>query len=400
MDRPLERLVVSAVLHAPPRRLPDRGGRRAALLVLSQPGRARQPPSEERGVRPPAAHHPHARCGLLQRTRSSIPPPSRCSTGRTFAVGLLALAGLFTRVSLFLFATGTWIFVAHLFSYGDRHHTEALFAIFLMLLALAPSGERLSVDAVIRRRRTGKPRGGDFRAGDLAAQADALVLLGFSYLSAGMAKMTHSGLRWMNGYTLQGHTSGRRPLPRAIRSGCGWRSSTRWRWSCRSSRSSSSSFFWTSLVVPRRWLPSVSAGGADVSGGSVRLGRVRLLPAHGPAGAAAVLPGPGVVASGWCTRRGRSGERRWSAASARRVAMDSDGAAPLHRRDLLRSSRGRGGGADAAPPACGVLAWRCGRELHQRGSGPGTPGPLERHPPGRAADPAEGSARPRGRSRR
>ena len=76
----------------------------------------------------------------------------------TFGFGLLALVGLFTRLSLFLFATGTWIFVAHLFSYGDRHHTEALFAIFLMVLALAPSGERLSADAALRRRRTGSKR--------------------------------------------------------------------------------------------------------------------------------------------------------------------------------------------------------------------------------------------------
>ncbi|MGH7579150.1 MAG: hypothetical protein ACREM9_03195, partial [Gemmatimonadales bacterium] len=44
----------------------------------------------------------------------------------TAAAGIAALVGFFTRASLFLFAVGTWIFVAHLFSYGDRHHTEAL----------------------------------------------------------------------------------------------------------------------------------------------------------------------------------------------------------------------------------------------------------------------------------
>ena len=125
----------------------------------------------------------------------------------TFAVGLLALVGLFTRLSLFLFAVGTWIFVAHLFSYGDRHHTEALFAIFLMVLAFAPSGERLSVDAWLRRRRTGTP-GAETSELAIWPLKLMLVLLGFSYASAGLAKMTHSGLRWMNGYTLQGHTLG------------------------------------------------------------------------------------------------------------------------------------------------------------------------------------------------
>jgi hypothetical protein len=171
----------------------------------------------------------------------------------TFAVGLLALAGLFTRVSLLLFATGTWIFVAHLFSYGDRHHTEALFAIFLMLLALAPSGERLSVDAVIRRWRTGKP---GVETSELAIWPLklTLVLLGFSYLSAGMAKMAHSGLRWMNGYTLQGHTLGD-ALSRGHPVGV---------WLAQQHTLAVvlsvftiifELFFWTSLVVPRRWLP-------------------------------------------------------------------------------------------------------------------------------------------------
>ena len=231
----------------------------------------------------------------------------------TFAVGLLALVGLFTRVSLFLFATGTWIFVAHLFSYGDRHHTEALFAIFLMLLAFAPSGERLSMDALIRRRRTETP---GRRPPELAIWPLKLmhVLLGFSYLSAGMAKMTHSGLRWMNGYTLQGHTFGD-ALSRGHPVGV---------WLAQQHTLAVvlsvftiifELFFWISLVVPRRWLP-LYPGRADVPGGSVRVGRVRLLPAHGPAGAAAVLPVPGVVAA-LRLRAAPDGERRWSAASAR-----------------------------------------------------------------------------------
>ena len=97
---------------------------------------------------------------VLIRAISAIVPPEKLFTPGaitaiywgTAAVGLLALVGLFTRVSLFLFAAGSWFFVAHLFSYGDRHHTEALFCIYLLLLAFAPSGERLSLDALIRRR--------------------------------------------------------------------------------------------------------------------------------------------------------------------------------------------------------------------------------------------------------
>jgi Vitamin K-dependent gamma-carboxylase len=171
----------------------------------------------------------------------------------TFAFGILALVGLFTRLSLFLFATGTWIFVAHLFSYGDRHHTEALFAIFLMLLALAPSGERLSVDAALRRRRTGVS-GAETSELAIWPLKLMLVLLSLTYLSAGMAKMLHSGLRWMNGYTLQGHTLAD-ALSRGYPIGV---------WLAQQHTIAVllsiftivfELFFWVSLLVPRRWVP-------------------------------------------------------------------------------------------------------------------------------------------------
>ena len=126
----------------------------------------------------------------------------------TFAAGVLALVGLFTRTSLFVFAAGTWIFVAHLFSYGDRHHTEALFCIFLLLLALAPSGDRLSVDARIRRRR-GRMREADGLSEMAIWPLKVMhVLFALTYFSAGMSKLLHSGTRWLNGYTLRGHTFG------------------------------------------------------------------------------------------------------------------------------------------------------------------------------------------------
>jgi hypothetical protein len=171
----------------------------------------------------------------------------------TFAVGLLALVGLFTRASLFLFAIGTWIFVAHLFSYGDRHHTEALFAIFLMLLAFAPSGERLSLDALIRRRRTGQ---GGAETSELAIWPLklTLVLLGFSYLSAGVAKMFHSGLRWLNGYTLQGHTLGD-ALARGHPVGVWLAQQHTLAVLLSIGTIIFELFFWTVLVVPRRWVP-------------------------------------------------------------------------------------------------------------------------------------------------
>jgi hypothetical protein len=173
----------------------------------------------------------------------------------TFGFGVLALVGLLTRVSLMLFATGTWIFVAHLFSYGDRHHTEALFAIFLMLLALVPSGERLSVDAILRRRRTGL---GGAETSELAIWPLKLilVLLGLTYLSAGMAKMIHSGLRWMNGYTLQGHTLAD-ALSRGHPFGVWLAQQHTLAVLLSVFTIAFELFFWVALVVPRRWLPAL-----------------------------------------------------------------------------------------------------------------------------------------------
>ena len=115
----------------------------------------------------------------------------------TIVAGVAALVGLFTRTSLFVFALGIWILVAHLYSYGDRHHTQALFCIFLMLLALAPSGERLSVDALIRRRRvSASDASGASGMSDMAIWPLKVVhvLLAMTYFSAGMSKLLHSGL--------------------------------------------------------------------------------------------------------------------------------------------------------------------------------------------------------------
>ena len=120
------------------------------------------------------------------------------------ALGLLSLVGLFTRVVMPVFALGTWFLVAHRFSYGDVHHSEAMFAFFLMSLALSPCNEDLSLDAW-RKRRSGRPPG---ETSPLARWPFALshLLLALVYLSTGTTKLIFGGLRWMNGYTLQGRT--------------------------------------------------------------------------------------------------------------------------------------------------------------------------------------------------
>jgi uncharacterized membrane protein YphA (DoxX/SURF4 family) len=133
----------------------------------------------------------------------------------TIVAGVAALIGFLTRTSLFVFALGIWFFVSHQYSYADIHHPEAVFCIFLLALAFAPSGRSLSLDAVIRSRRA---RGAG-RVRDRSQEHDqvdtaiwplklAHVLLAMTYFSTGATKLISGGLSWMNGYTLQAYTFG------------------------------------------------------------------------------------------------------------------------------------------------------------------------------------------------
>jgi uncharacterized membrane protein YphA (DoxX/SURF4 family) len=125
----------------------------------------------------------------------------------SMAAGVLAIIGLFTRPALFVYSLCYAFFVSHAYSYADVHHREALYAIFVMALAFSPAGDRLSVDALLRRRRAeraGAPAAESERT-DLAMWPLKLlhVLLSMTYFSTGVTKLLSGGLRWVNGYTLQ-----------------------------------------------------------------------------------------------------------------------------------------------------------------------------------------------------
>ena len=149
---------------------------------------------------------------LLIRAVAAVFPREVWFTPRTItivwwsikALGLLSLVGLFTRVAMPLFALGSWFLVAHRFSYGDVHHSEAMFALFLLSLSLSPCSEDLSLDAW-RARRAGRP---PLVSSPLARWPFALghLLLAMAYFSTGLTKMVFGGLQWMNGYTLQSRT--------------------------------------------------------------------------------------------------------------------------------------------------------------------------------------------------
>jgi uncharacterized membrane protein YphA (DoxX/SURF4 family) len=146
---------------------------------------------------------------------STIFPTDMFFTPETFRVihwvtavaGITCLLGFATRTSAFVFALGNWIFLAHGNSYGESHHGEAIFAIFLMLLAFSPSGGSLSIDALIRGRRHRPENDRKMTANRVEFGIWPLkliqVLLALTYFSTGASKLVYGGLQWMNGYTLQ-----------------------------------------------------------------------------------------------------------------------------------------------------------------------------------------------------
>jgi len=125
----------------------------------------------------------------------------------TSVAGATTLIGLATRTSAFVFALGNWILVAHIYSYAEEHHVETLLCIFLMLLAFSPSGDRLSIDALIRRRHqhslNEKPQSME-RVSTAAWPLKLIqILFAYTYFSTGLGKIVYGGLTWINGYTLQ-----------------------------------------------------------------------------------------------------------------------------------------------------------------------------------------------------
>ncbi len=120
-------------------------------------------------------------------------------------MGVLALVGLFTRTSLFLYALGHMILVTHAYSYGEKHHPEAIYLLTLMLFSFAPCGKAMSLDSWFRTRRGETQHWGPTARSSLCTWPliTAQLCICMAYLCAGLCKLKIGGLDWFNGYTLQ-----------------------------------------------------------------------------------------------------------------------------------------------------------------------------------------------------
>lgn len=135
-------------------------------------------------------------------------PPSAGFLIGVYAVaivaGVLATIGLFSRPAMLVTTAANAILQAHHYSYGEFHHAEALMIIALGVLAVGPSANVWSVDAVRRRRRTGLPAA---ETSVFARWPLRLIqwMIALSYLSAASAKLSNGGLAWFNGHTMTFH---------------------------------------------------------------------------------------------------------------------------------------------------------------------------------------------------
>jgi hypothetical protein len=116
--------------------------------------------------------------------------------------GALSLLGILTNLSLLIFTAASVYVQAFIYSFGELHHREAVMMIALGALAISPSGRVLSIDSMIARRPDASllEDKSEFAGWPIKLIGWFFVLM---YLSAVRGKLSHGGLDWANGFTLQ-----------------------------------------------------------------------------------------------------------------------------------------------------------------------------------------------------
>jgi hypothetical protein len=169
------------------------------------------------------------------------------------ASGAAACIGLFTNVALVICAVTSNAFHLFINSFTEMHHPEAAMSIALAILALAPCGRLLSVDAMLAPRTSRLPLNAESAFAGWPAKL-LMCLFAVFYLSAVKAKLTRDGVEWLNGFTLQYYLAMdglRWDRPVAV-----WLASLHWvAFSLQVAIVAFQATFWTALVSARlRWI--------------------------------------------------------------------------------------------------------------------------------------------------
>jgi hypothetical protein len=138
---------------------------------------------------------------------------NRALTVGSVATGLACL-GLLTRPSLVLLAVCNMYVAAFMNAKGLIVHQSDVYALVLVVLALCPGVDAYSVDRLVSRlwRKSAAPRAATVPA--WPAQL-VLVLLVAGYFTAGLSKLRHGGLAWVDGKTLSFYLEGMQAPPGA-----------------------------------------------------------------------------------------------------------------------------------------------------------------------------------------
>jgi predicted DCC family thiol-disulfide oxidoreductase YuxK len=129
--------------------------------------------------------------------------------------GALALLGILARLSLAVFAYANTILIAHLYSYGQMSHPEAVMVVALWLLVFAPAGASMSIVRLRRRLKSAvssmhfvphhltssaAPNTSEYALWPLRLMQWFMCII---YLSAGLSKLKYGGMSWLDASTLR-----------------------------------------------------------------------------------------------------------------------------------------------------------------------------------------------------
>jgi hypothetical protein len=118
----------------------------------------------------------------------------------------LSCIGLFTRVNTIVAFVGGLYLLGLPHNFGKTHHFDGIIVFSLIAMALAKCGDGFSVDQLIRK----KNRNHHVPAADVRISGEYTwpvrviwLLLSIVFFSAGIAKITESGIEWMTSEHLQ-----------------------------------------------------------------------------------------------------------------------------------------------------------------------------------------------------
>lgn len=115
--------------------------------------------------------------------------------------GIMAIVGVFTRISVAIYALCYLLLISHLWSYGEIHHPEVVPCWFLLILSFSRCGDRLSLDALWFG--DAKQKSQEFIYYEWPIKL-LLVSVAWGYWYSGAWKLFYQGgIEWMNGHTLK-----------------------------------------------------------------------------------------------------------------------------------------------------------------------------------------------------